>query len=123
MQNIIFEYQLQNSGLNSTKSDCICLIDKKIWRNLPNSSRQKTLCVVSAIANGTSFTSLGGKIVKCNPSLVRFRIGRSLRLILSRNKDGLPSNFVESKVMKSISNIFANSLIHLLLGYEFIRTF
>ncbi len=87
MQNIVFKFQHHSSDLLNSKPNCICLVDKKIWRDLPNSARQKTLDVVTGIANGTPFTSLGGQIVKCNPSLIRFRIGRSLRLVLSKNND------------------------------------
>ncbi|MEZ8353202.1 hypothetical protein AB4516_20200 [Vibrio sp. 10N.222.54.F12] len=84
MQNIVFKFPPHSSSLSSSNPDCICLVDKKIWRELPDSTRQKAIDVVSAIANGTPCTLLGGKIVKSNPSLIRFRIGRSLRLILSQ---------------------------------------
>lgn len=87
MQNIVFKYQPHSPELISSNFDCICLVDKKIWRDLPNSARQKTLSVVSAIANGTPFNTLGGKNIKSNPSLIRFRIGRSFRLILSRGNN------------------------------------
>ncbi|WP_375750023.1 hypothetical protein [Vibrio sp. HN007] len=86
MQNIVFKSQPNSSELTKSSSDCICLVDKKIWRELPDSTRKKTLSVVSAIANGTPCSLFGGKIVKSNPSLIRFRIGRSFRLILSQRK-------------------------------------
>ncbi|MGR5232971.1 ParE family toxin-like protein [Vibrio rotiferianus] len=89
MQNIVFKYQLRSPELISSNSDCICFVDKKIWRDLPNSTRQKTLSVVSSIADGTPFTVLGGKNIKSNPSLIRFRIGRSFRLILSKGNKRL----------------------------------
>ncbi|PTB32359.1 hypothetical protein [Photobacterium phosphoreum] len=89
MSKIVFKCQLKNSIQNS---DCICLVDEKIWRDLSKSSRTKTLCVVRMIANGASFFSFGGKIIKCNSSLVRFRIGRSLRLVLLRKKESLVFN-------------------------------
>lgn len=87
MSNIVFKCQTHTTARSSAGADCVCLVDKKIWRDLSKSARRKTLEVVSSIANGTPFTLLGGQLVKCNPSLVRFRIGRSLRLILSKGKD------------------------------------
>lgn len=87
MSNIVFKYQSHSTEPSTSGADCVCLVDNKIWRNLPNPARDKTLEVVQSIANGTPFPSLGGRIVKCNPSLVRFRIGRSLRLILLKEKD------------------------------------
>ncbi|TXY09263.1 ParE family toxin-like protein [Vibrio mimicus] len=87
MSNIVFKCQLLRTKPSTSGVDCVCLVDNKIWRDLPNPARTKTLEVVRSIANGTPFPFLGGRTVKCNPSLVRFRIGRSLRLILLREKD------------------------------------
>jgi len=87
MSNIVFKCQSHSTAPSASGTDYVCLVDEKIWRALPKPARTKTLEVVSSVANGTPFTFLGGQIVKCNPSIVRFRIGRSLRLILSRGKD------------------------------------
>ncbi len=89
MQNVVFKSQHHRKNLARTTSDCICHVDKKIWRDLPNSYRHKTLSVVRAIADGTPFTLLGGKNIKSNPALIRFKIGRSFRLILSKEKNRL----------------------------------
>jgi hypothetical protein len=89
MQNILLTIQPHRSEFFSSRSDCICLVDKKIWRDLPNSTRSKTIKVINSISEGVPFTVLGGKRVRSNPTLVRFRVGRSLRLILSRANDRL----------------------------------
>ncbi|MCF7483088.1 hypothetical protein L3V31_15340 [Vibrio sp. J1-1] len=89
MQNVIFKSKLHGKNLASSASDYVCHVNKKIWRDLPNSHRQKTLSVVNSIADGTPFTVLGGKNIKSNPSLIRFRIGRSFRLILSKGNNRL----------------------------------
>ncbi|WP_429740204.1 hypothetical protein [Enterovibrio makurazakiensis] len=90
MQNIVFEFKPQNSDLITSRSrDCIFFVHKKIWQQLSNSTQKKTLRLVRDITNGISLTSLGGQVVKSNPSLIRFRIGRSFRLVLSRGKGRL----------------------------------
>ncbi|CCO50323.1 hypothetical protein VIBNISOn1_p0160 [Vibrio nigripulchritudo SOn1] len=75
-----------NPVMNTASVRYVCLIDVKIWRLLPKSEQSKTREVMSAVASGTPFSSLGGKILKFAPSLVRFKIGRSSRLVLSKHK-------------------------------------
>jgi len=84
--NNTFEYITAQTEHNNHSIRCD--FNRKVWINLPHTYQQKVNTLVSALALGVPFTRLGGKKIKCNQSLIRFRIGRNHRLLLKTDSQG-----------------------------------
>ena len=81
MQNI--QSNIFNSyGEKGHQLPICCRFKSKTWLNLPPIYKEKVRKLINSLEIGTSFLALGGKKIKCNDSLIRFRIGRSHRLLL-----------------------------------------
>jgi len=59
-----------------------CRFKSKVWLNLPAVYKVKVKKLVNSLELDTSFLQLGGKKLQCNDIFIRFRIGRSYRLLL-----------------------------------------
>lgn len=84
MQNNKFN-SLSFDGVNVTHTPIQCHFSPKVWINLPKVYKTKVNTLINALENGVPFPKLGGKKIKCNDVFVRFRIGRSYRLLLKNN--------------------------------------
>lgn len=71
---------IESQSFNKTKPT-FCKFRRSVWNNLPKTYQQKALKLVSDIATGKPYSYLGGVRVKCNRLLIRFRVGRSHRLV------------------------------------------
>ena len=58
----------------------------QVIKRLPN-NHHKIESLINAIATGKPYSWFGGQKIKCNNSLIRFRIGRNYRLLLIRSSD------------------------------------
>ncbi|WP_422449088.1 MULTISPECIES: hypothetical protein [unclassified Endozoicomonas] len=65
-----------------------CTSAANIWSNLPSVYQKKVQEIANELSSGTPFQLLGGKKIRCNKSLVRFRVGRNHRLILKTGAGG-----------------------------------
>lgn len=74
----------EQSAQANTISSLTCRINARVWQNLSFNQQAQTMSLINQIASGKPYQLLGGRKVKCNRSLVRFRIGRNHRLILNR---------------------------------------
>ena len=81
---------IDESKLANATTSFICRFNSRVWQNLSNNLQLQTVRLIYEITSGKPYTCLGGRKVKCNSSLVRFRVGRNHRLILIRST----SNFV-----------------------------
>ncbi|WP_462173288.1 ParE family toxin-like protein [Pseudoalteromonas xiamenensis] len=79
----------EQSAQANTISPLMCGINARVWQYLSFNQQVQTVSLINEIASGKPYPLLGGRKVKCNSSLVRFRIGRNHRLILNRT----PTNF------------------------------
>ncbi|EGT3624811.1 hypothetical protein FAP94_00085 [Morganella morganii] len=80
----------EHSAKANTISSLVCHINARVWQSLSSNQQVQTMSLINEIASGKPYPLLGGRKVKCNNSLVRFRIGRNHRLILSRTS----TNFI-----------------------------
>ncbi|WP_036791265.1 hypothetical protein [Photobacterium kishitanii] len=87
---INFTLYIDEQKLGNATPSLMCRINSRVWQNLSINQQSQTINLINKIGSGRSFPCLGGRKVKCNNSLVRFRIGRNHRLILVRTA----TNFV-----------------------------
>jgi hypothetical protein len=85
----VFPFTDQSTQAN-TISSLMCRINSRVWQSLSSNQQIQTINLINEITSGKPYPFLGGRKVKCNNSLVRFRIGRNHRLILNRTS----TNFV-----------------------------
>lgn len=84
-----------------------CHFKSKTWLNLAPVYKEKVRELLNSLESGTSFLKLGGRKIKSNESLIRFRIGRSHRLLLELksskreavllDRQGYESNFARRR--------------------------
>jgi hypothetical protein len=77
----VFPFTEQSTQANTTSS-LMCRINSRVWQSLSTNQQSQTKNLINEIASGKPYPLLGGRRVKCNNSLVHFRIGRNHRLIL-----------------------------------------
>lgn len=85
----VFPFSEQSAKANMISS-LMCRISSKIWQGLSSNQQSRTKNLINEIALGKPYLLLGGRKVKCNYSLARFRIGQNHRFILFRTS----TNFV-----------------------------
>jgi|TARA_R110001583_G_scaffold107686_1_gene256280 mRNA-degrading endonuclease RelE of RelBE toxin-antitoxin system len=64
---------------------------------IPHCNIQQALKIDHLLNAGISFHRLKGKKIRCNNSLIRFKIGRSFRLIYQVNNDHLEAISIVSR--------------------------
>lgn len=56
---------------------------------VPACHRIKACEIAAALLLDTPYTALGGKQLRCNPNIVRFKLGKNWRLIYLKSAQGL----------------------------------
>ncbi|GAA6131877.1 ParE family toxin-like protein [Halopseudomonas sabulinigri] len=75
-----------------------------IEKILSNSSHQISPCsyakaieIDQALRTGTPFTALGGKRVRCRKGIVRFKLGKAMRLLYTVTETGYEAHSLVSR--------------------------
>lgn len=79
----VFPFTEESTRAN-TISSLVCRINASVWQSLSSNQQVQMINLINEITSGKPYPLLGGRKVKCNNSLVRFRVGRNHRLILIR---------------------------------------
>lgn len=91
MSTLQYVFPLSDESTQSnTLSSLVCRMNARVWQSLSSNQQVQTINLINEITSGKPYPLLGGRKVKCNNSLVRFRVGRNHRLILIRTS----KNFV-----------------------------
>ena len=77
------------SAQANTVASLMCRMNARVWQSLSSNQQFQTMSLINEIASGKPYPLLGGRKVKCNNSLIRFRIGRNHRLILIRTSKSI----------------------------------
>ncbi len=64
-----------------------CSVDYNVWLNLSKTTKKKIYSIMKLTFYGAPIDKIGGRVIKCNPDLIRFRVGRNYRLVMSNKSN------------------------------------